>query len=166
MSLSKALIPFHLQGCCFSETLTSDPSAEGIRVLNHLNICTSSSGNSGNTVVICGVQRATRAVDRQRVLILSQNPANDTNQDLPVLLPQQTVDKRVAGCLGIGQAFGGDAPVPGDVYRGQQLHQPEGGVAEEIHSVGPDVLNVEAHFCHALEKKSTKAPLVSHIYKY
>lgn len=97
-------------------------------MLNHLNICTSSSGNSGDAGVVCGVQRAARAVDRQRVLVFSQNPADDVNQDLSVLLPQQTVDERVAGGLGVGQTFGGDAPVPGDVHKGQQLHQPAGGI--------------------------------------
>ena len=93
-----------------------------------------SSGYSGNTVVFCGVQRAARAVDRQRVLILSQKPTDDTDQDLPVLLPQQTIDERVAGGLGIGQTFGGDAPVPRDVHRGQQLHHPAGGTAKEVNS--------------------------------
>lgn len=61
-------------------------------------------------------------------MILSQNPADDTNQDLPILLPQQTVDKGVSGGLYIRETLGGDAPVPRDVHRGQQLHQPVGGI--------------------------------------
>lgn len=118
--------------------------------MNNSNICTLSSGNSGNTVVVCGVQCAACAVDRQRVLILSQNPAYDTNQDLPVLLPQQTVDERVGGGLSIGQTLGGDAPVPWDVHRGQQLHQPAGGLkTEEVNSVGTCILNMDACFCRA-----------------
>lgn len=100
------------------------------------NICTSCSGYSGNTVVICGVERAAGAVDGQRVLILSQNPADNANQDFPVLLSQQTVDKWVARGLGIGETFGGNTPVPGDVHRGQQLHQPARGIeAEEANSL-------------------------------
>lgn len=89
-------------------------------------------------------------------MILSQNPADDTNQDLPVLLPQQTVDERVGGGLGVGQTLGGDAPVPWDVHGGQQLHQPAGGIrAEEVNSVGPDILNIEAHFCLSQINKQT-----------
>lgn len=37
----------HLRGCPWPLTF--------LQALNHLNVCTSSSGNSGNTVVICGV---------------------------------------------------------------------------------------------------------------
>lgn len=81
---------------------------------------TRSSGNPCDAVVICGIQCAAYAAGRQRV-ILSQNPADNTDQDLPVLLPQQTVNKRVTGGLGVGQTFGGDAQIPGDVHRGQQL---------------------------------------------
>lgn len=92
-----------------------------LKDLKH-NSNTLTSGDSGNTVVICGVQRAAYAVGRQRVPILSQNPADNTDHDISVLLPQQTVNKWVAGSLGIGETFGGDAPVARDVHRGQQLH--------------------------------------------
>ena len=99
-----------------------------MQVLNHLNICTSSSGDSGgDAVVVCGVQRAARAVDGHRVVILPHYAADYTDEDFPVLLPQQAVDERVAGGLGVRQTFGSHAPVPGDVHIGQQLHQPAGG---------------------------------------
>lgn len=60
-----------------------------------------SSGHARKTFVICGVQGAAHAVDRQEVLILPRKAADDTNQGLPVLLPQKTVDEGVAGGLGI-----------------------------------------------------------------
>lgn len=107
----------------------------GVEPFKH--VSTSGSGDSGDAVVVGGVQRAARAVDGQRVMILSHEPADDAHQDLPVLVPQQAVDKRVAGGLAVGQTFGGDAPVPGDVHRGDQLQQPAGGVqAEEVHLKG------------------------------
>lgn len=51
-----------------------------MQALNHLNTCTSSSGDSGgDAVLICGVQRAARTVDGHRVVILPHNPADDTD---------------------------------------------------------------------------------------
>ena len=99
-----------------------------MKVMIHFKTGTLSSSYSGNAELICGVQCAADAVGRQRVTILSQNPADDTDQDLPVLMPQQTVDKRVTGGLGIGQTFGGDAYVSRDVHGGQQLQQPAGEI--------------------------------------
>lgn len=122
-SLHKIQTLLDLRGCPWTLTF--------LQVLNNSNSCmwlVACSGDSGHTVVICGVQHAARTVGRQRVVILSQNPADDTNQDLPILLPQQTVDKGVSGGLCIRETLGGDAPVPRDVYRGQQLHQPAGGI--------------------------------------
>lgn len=83
-----------------------------------------SSGDSGHTVVIRGVQRAAGAVDGQRVAILPHHAADDANQDPPVLLPQQTVHERVGGSFGIGETLGSNAPVAWDVHERQQLHQP------------------------------------------
>lgn len=88
---------------------------------------TSSSSNPGKTAVICGVKCAACAGHRQEVVIFSYNSTDDTNQDLPVLLPQKTIDEWVTGSLGVEQAFGGNAPVTRDAHRGQQFHQPVGG---------------------------------------
>lgn len=122
----KTLTPFHL----FFKGAASRKAAAVDRVIN-TNGNTVTSGDSGNAVVVCGVQRAADAVGRQRVPVLSQDPTDNADHYISVLLPQQTVDERVAGGLGVGETFGGDAPVARDVHGGQQLHQPAGGQQEK-----------------------------------
>lgn len=76
-----------------------------------------SAGIFNNIIVFCGVRcAAVCAVDRQGVMVLSQNSADDTYQGFSVLLPQETVHKWVCGGLCIGQTFRGDAPVARDVH--------------------------------------------------
>lgn len=106
------------------QTLTFDlPDKDEGSTCSHKTPQTTGSGYPHRTVFICGVPHAARAVHRQEVAILPHDSADDANQDLPVLVPQETVDERVAGGLGEEQAFGGDAPVSRYVHRGRQFCQ-------------------------------------------